>query len=156
MKRVMVSLAVASMLAVATTPAAAAQTTRIAFTATSVLTDVLDWGTEWVVGETDHVDGMVLVYTETSANPLFSGVNTVTTSYVFTPSSSAMRASTVLRPYAFPGEWYDCTSVGGWDQTGMTLDTRCIGHGEHLDGWQIRDHVTNETTITGYLFKPGD
>lgn len=156
MKRFIVSLAVGVLLASASAPAVMAHTTRVDFTATSVLTDVLDWGTEKIVGDTDHVEGMVLVYTETSDNPMYSGTNTVTTSFVFTPASSAMRATTVLRPDAFPGEWYSCTSVGAWDQTGFSADTRCIGHGPHLDGWQIRDHITNESAITGYLFKPGD
>ena len=135
-------------------------TTRIPFTAVSTLIGVPSGGVEKDAGNTWHVRGMVLVYSQISSEPMIEGTMTVTVDFVFggpKGQGNAMHGVEVLQPSAYPGEWFSCTFNGGWDKDGvMQADDRCIGFGDHLAGWQFRSHISAESGVSGILFRPGE
>jgi hypothetical protein len=160
MRKSIMIIATAGVLALALAPAAVAKTTPVPVNADEALSEVVAGGSSAMHGKTLSVRDAVWVTTVTG-NDLLAGTDMLVINYELNTvtGSGALWGTNVIEPSAYPDGRFDCSWIGIFDDFVWTGRTVCHGAGS-LAGWQLRLAILAEPggqadVLDGYAFLPG-
>lgn len=159
MRRLLTALIASALVSVTIASAAAASTTRVAFSGAGTFAAVLDPGTSTMSGTVLSVRGMVWQYTNAVGNSMLDGPDIVTINYDLDVATGLgeLWGTDQVRPTAYADGGFNCawhgTFAGGMPPFWTGKDV-CHGYGS-LRGWQVRYEMGTLPVISGYLFHPG-
>jgi hypothetical protein len=161
MKRLVMVLVVAGLLAATTASGAVARTTKIEVAGTATFNHPIDPGTTTKVGSVEFVRGLVMAEDGVWNSPYLTGPEIDTINWVidYATGRGLLWGSGHHDVTAVPGGGWDCRFLATVVDFSATGKGTCHGTGT-LRTWQWRVDMhyvwgNNFTDFTGYFFEPG-